>query len=98
MVPEDYVHRVGRTARAKATGDAITFVSADEEKYFAQIEKTLGKRLDRAKTPELPPAAAHDPHAAFVPRRQPRPPRPQGQPGTQGRPARPDQRRTTTAR
>jgi ATP-dependent RNA helicase RhlE len=55
MVPEDYVHRVGRTARASATGDAITFVAADEEKYFAQIEKTLGKRLDRSKTPALPP-------------------------------------------
>jgi ATP-dependent RNA helicase RhlE len=54
MVPEDYVHRVGRTARAKATGDAITFVSGEEEKYFAQIERTLGKRLDRAKTPVLP--------------------------------------------
>lgn len=58
MVPEDYVHRVGRTARAKATGNAITFVASDEEKYFAQIERTLGKRLDRSKTPELPPAAA----------------------------------------
>jgi ATP-dependent RNA helicase RhlE len=54
MVPEDYVHRVGRTARASATGDAITFVAADEEKYFAQIERTLGKRLERAKTPPLP--------------------------------------------
>ena len=89
MVPEDYVHRVGRTARAQMTGDAITFVSADEEKYFAQIEKTLGKRLDRAKTPDLP-VVTHDPHAAFVQqRRGPRPPRPQG------RPARPEQRRTT---
>jgi len=58
MVPEDYVHRVGRTARASATGDAITFVAADEEKYFAQIERTLGKRLDRAKTPPLPKPAA----------------------------------------
>ena len=92
MVPEDYVHRVGRTARAQATGDAITFVSADEEKYFAQIERTLGKRLDRAKTPELP-AFQPDPTAAFVPRR-PRPPRPGAQPL---RPARP-QRRTSTAR
>ncbi len=58
MVPEDYVHRVGRTARASATGDAITFVAADEEKYFAQIERTLGKRLDRAKTPPLPKSTA----------------------------------------
>jgi len=55
MVPEDYVHRVGRTARAKATGDAITFVAPEEEKYFAQIERALGRRLDRAKVPELPP-------------------------------------------
>ena len=55
MVPEDYVHRVGRTARAQATGDAITFVSPDEEKYFAQIERALGRRLDRAKLPALPP-------------------------------------------
>jgi ATP-dependent RNA helicase RhlE len=57
MVPEDYVHRVGRTARAQATGDAITFVAPDEEKYFAQIERALGRRLDRAKNPELPPRA-----------------------------------------
>jgi ATP-dependent RNA helicase RhlE len=54
MVPEDYIHRIGRTARAKATGDAITFVSREEEGYFAQIERKLGKRIDRAKTPELP--------------------------------------------
>jgi ATP-dependent RNA helicase RhlE len=58
MVAEDYVHRVGRTARAKATGDAITFVAPDEEKYFAQIERALGRRLDRAKNPPLPPLAA----------------------------------------
>jgi ATP-dependent RNA helicase RhlE len=58
MVPEDYVHRVGRTARANATGNAITFVAHDEEKYFAQIERSLGKRLDRSKTPELPAVAA----------------------------------------
>ncbi|GAC1407955.1 MAG: DEAD/DEAH box helicase [Candidatus Velthaea sp.] len=54
MVPEDYVHRVGRTARAEKTGDAITFVSKEEEKLFSQIEKVLGKRLDRAKNPPLP--------------------------------------------
>jgi ATP-dependent RNA helicase RhlE len=55
-VPEDYVHRIGRTARAQATGDAITFVSAEEEKLFAQIERSLGTRLSRTKTPELPRA------------------------------------------
>jgi ATP-dependent RNA helicase RhlE len=66
MVPEDYVHRVGRTARAKALGDAITFVSPDEEKYFAQIERALGRRLDRSKTPELPPPVAGMPSMAPV--------------------------------
>jgi ATP-dependent RNA helicase RhlE len=63
MVPEDYVHRVGRTARAQATGDAITFVAPDEEKYFAQIERALGRRLDRAKNPPLPPPAAAPPRS-----------------------------------
>ena len=44
---EDYIHRVGRTARAEATGDAITFVSPDEEADFAQIERAIGKRVPR---------------------------------------------------
>ncbi len=64
MVPEDYVHRVGRTARANTTGNAITFVASDEEKYFAQIERSLGKRLDRSKTPELPAVTSPQPHHA----------------------------------
>jgi ATP-dependent RNA helicase RhlE len=46
-VPEDYIHRVGRTARASATGDAYTFVSPDEERDFRAIEYHLGKRLPR---------------------------------------------------
>jgi ATP-dependent RNA helicase RhlE len=53
-VPEDYVHRIGRTARAEAKGDAITFVSAEEEKQFAQIERSLGKRVNRTKLPDFP--------------------------------------------
>ncbi len=57
MVPEDYVHRVGRTGRAKLTGDAITFVAGEEEKYFSQIEKVLGGRIARSKTPALPERA-----------------------------------------
>ena len=71
MVAEDYVHRVGRTARAKATGDAITFVAPDEEKYFAQIERALGRRLDRAKNPPLPPPSANAAPPP-PPRRRPR--------------------------
>jgi ATP-dependent RNA helicase RhlE len=41
--PEDYIHRIGRTGRAEATGDAITFVSRDEQKYLRRIEKFIGR-------------------------------------------------------
>jgi ATP-dependent RNA helicase RhlE len=45
--PEDYVHRVGRTARAEMTGDAFLFVAPDEEQDAARIERAIGKRLPR---------------------------------------------------
>jgi ATP-dependent RNA helicase RhlE len=45
-VPEDYVHRIGRTGRAGASGQAISLVSADEEEYVRGIEKLLGMRLE----------------------------------------------------
>ena len=45
---DDYIHRIGRTARANATGDAITFVSPDEYLALRAIETSLGKNLDRA--------------------------------------------------
>ena len=46
-VPEDYIHRVGRTARADATGDAFTFVSPEEESDLSAIERAISKRLPR---------------------------------------------------
>ncbi len=46
-VPEDYIHRVGRTARAERTGEAFTFVSPDEESQIREIEKAIGKKLNR---------------------------------------------------
>ncbi|MSP56969.1 MAG: DEAD/DEAH box helicase [Myxococcales bacterium] len=46
-VPEDYIHRVGRTARAEATGEAFTFVSREEEGDVAAIERAVGKRIPR---------------------------------------------------
>ena len=46
-VPEDYIHRVGRTARAEMTGDAFTFVSPEEEGDLKAIERAVGKRLPR---------------------------------------------------
>jgi len=50
-VPEDYVHRVGRTGRAEATGDAFTFVSPQEEGDLRRIERAIGKRLPRVVVP-----------------------------------------------
>lgn len=45
--PEDYVHRIGRTARAGESGIAVTFVSERDRGRFARIEKFLGKRVAR---------------------------------------------------
>ena len=50
-VPEDYIHRVGRTARAEMTGDAFTFVSPEEQTDLAAIERAIGKRLPRITVP-----------------------------------------------
>ena len=52
-VPEDYIHRVGRTARAEMTGDAFTFVAPDEEADLRQIERAIGKRLPRVTVPDF---------------------------------------------
>ena len=46
---EDYVHRIGRTGRATALGDAITFVSYDEQKYLRKIETFIGRDLKTEK-------------------------------------------------
>ncbi len=46
-VAEDYVHRIGRTGRAGATGEAVSLVSADEFKQLADIECLLKKQLER---------------------------------------------------
>jgi ATP-dependent RNA helicase RhlE len=45
--PEDYIHRVGRTARASLTGDALTFVSPEESGDLAAIERAVGRKLPR---------------------------------------------------
>ena len=64
--PEAYIHRVGRTARAEAVGDAFTLVSKEEEKALRVIEKTLGPALPRVKLPDfnyraLPAVKSHAP-------------------------------------
>ncbi len=45
-VPEDYIHRIGRTGRAGASGEAISFVAPEEEKYLAEIERLLKKKVE----------------------------------------------------
>jgi len=52
-VPEDYIHRVGRTARAELTGDAFTFVAPDEEADLRAIERTVNARLPRITLPDF---------------------------------------------
>ena len=57
QVPQDYIHRVGRTGRAEATGEAFTFVSPEEENDLRAIERTIAKRLPRVTVPDFDYAA-----------------------------------------
>jgi len=50
-VPDDYIHRVGRTARAEATGDAFTFVAPAEADDLTRIERAIGRSLPRITVP-----------------------------------------------
>jgi len=52
-VPEDYLHRAGRTARAEAVGDAVTLVSPAEETDFRAIERAFGTRIARITLPSF---------------------------------------------
>jgi len=54
---EDYVHRIGRTGRAEATGDAITFVAHDEKDYLRKIERFTGRRFTIERVPDGMPDA-----------------------------------------
>ena len=57
---EDYVHRIGRTGRAGASGEAISLVDADEEKLLLEIEKLLKRKFERERVdaPKRKPAPA----------------------------------------
>lgn len=50
--PEDYVHRVGRTARAETTGTAITFISEKDQRKFHSIENLIGNQISKLPLPE----------------------------------------------
>jgi ATP-dependent RNA helicase RhlE len=51
VAPEDYIHRVGRTGRAEATGEAYTFFAPDEAGELRAIERAIGKQLPRVTVP-----------------------------------------------
>jgi len=72
LVAEDYVHRIGRTARAKTAGDAITFVASDEEPLIRKIEYIIGRTLAREVNPLFPdvPAIAPKPRVVYQSRRR----------------------------
>ncbi len=67
-IPEDYVHRIGRTGRASATGHAISLVCADEFPYLSDIEHLTGELIERRviegfePTHGLPPSSLDKPH------------------------------------
>src|SRR5207344_3479371 len=54
-VPEDYIHRIGRTGRAGASGEAISFCAPEEEKLLAEIERLLKRSIPVANA-EVAPA------------------------------------------
>lgn len=52
-VPEDYVHRIGRTGRAGASGEALSLVCAEEIKLLKDIEKLIGQAIERKELPDF---------------------------------------------
>jgi ATP-dependent RNA helicase RhlE len=71
-VPSDYVHRIGRTGRAGAVGEAVSLVCRDEEQLLRDIERLLGRRLPaQVALAETPPTAPGEPSSAH----RTRPPR-----------------------
>ena len=71
---EDYVHRIGRTARAGAAGHAITFAEPQQRRELRDIERLIRKPIPVSQLPELPPARAQehverDERPRFAPRR-----------------------------
>jgi ATP-dependent RNA helicase RhlE len=95
-VPDDYVHRIGRTARMEAEGDAFILVSPAEEKDLARIERQIGQRLPRVTLPDFDYSSAgaerkHRPGERSHGQRSSRSPRPASRPA-QDKPAHPPKR------
>ena len=83
-VPEDYVHRIGRTGRAGSTGAAVSLVDHEEAKLLKDIEKLLKREIPKVAVEGFVPPAKPEPEAPRPPRQQQQR-RPQsGQPGRPG--------------
>jgi len=81
-IPESYVHRIGRTARAGATGEAVSLCSGEERAFLRDIEKLIRQNIPASGRPQVAPAGAH-------PQAVPAGARPyQGPPRGNGRPSR----------
>ena len=99
-VPEDYVHRIGRTGRAGSTGEAISLVSHEEKPLLAAIEKLLGRRIEQQVIPGFESASTAAPEVR-APQSRPAPragrdarrrrnPNPPANPGNRSRNRNPD--------
>ncbi|HTF81562.1 MAG TPA: DEAD/DEAH box helicase [Cytophagales bacterium] len=61
--PEDYIHRIGRTARASTTGTAITFINEKDQSKFSHVENLIGKEVTKLALPaDLGPGPEYQPH------------------------------------
>ncbi|MEQ1488545.1 MAG: DEAD/DEAH box helicase [Methylotenera sp.] len=88
-VPEDYVHRIGRTGRAGSSGAAVSLVDREELKFLKDIEKLIKKEIPKVQVEGFTPNANPEPEAPRAPRStQPhgRPPRGHGQGQQQRKP------------
>jgi len=85
---EDYIHRVGRTARAELTGSAFTLVAPEEEGSVREIERANGKRLPRVTMPDFDYQARPSPMAEVARAGAHDPRRRENHPGNKHRPRR----------
>ena len=93
-VPEDYVHRIGRTARAGSTGRAVSLVSPDEAGLLRDIERTMRQSVPVLPTPEFKVVEVSRPNVSQPNRAAPAPRRAGhgGRPGSRSRRSEPSRR------
>lgn len=69
--PEDYIHRIGRTARAESTGTAITFINPKDQRRFQEIESLIGKEIPKLALPaSLGDGPSYEPQSARKPQKK----------------------------